>query len=204
MARPDRSRLFESIREALARLGPFFYRYRSYTPLPLIVLLAWKSRPTGLSWMSGLPLALAGEGLRLASLRQIGGASRSTRLGGDGLATGGPYAAVRNPLYLGNLLLSFGLSVISAIPYLPPLLIVLFAVQYVPIVLAEEKELARLFPDRYPEYAARVPRFVPRWKRTGGPTPRHSLRDALRTERRSLLSLLAVLILLILRSARGG
>ena len=146
---------------------------------------------------AGFACAVAGEWVRLQALRHIGGASRSRRIGAGELVTAGPYGQIRNPLYAGNLLLSGGLAVASGVPYLPPLLFLLFFVQYVPVVVAEEEELSILYADRYEKYAREVPRFLPRSLHGSGGDPLYSMREAVRFDRRSLTGagLLAAMIL---------
>lgn len=199
---PDRSP--SRPRGFLAGLGRCFYRYRSYTPLPLVLVVLLFSRPTPLSLAGGLSLAGAGEILRLAALRHIGGASRSRRLGAGDLATGGPYGWTRNPLYAGNLLLSGGLAVATGLTWLPPLLLLLFVVQYVPIILSEEEELRRLHPEAYGAYAAGTPRFLPRRPGHPGPPPRWSWGDAVRIERPSLAAVALLTASLLLRCRLQG
>ncbi|MFH1276983.1 MAG: methyltransferase [Candidatus Eisenbacteria bacterium] len=193
-------------RRFLPGLGRFFYRYRSYTPLPLVAVVLAFSRPTPLSLAAGLALAGAGEGLRLAALRHIGGASRTRRLGDEGLVTGGPYGWTRNPLYAGNLLLSGGLAIATGLAWFPPLLLLLFAIQYGPIIISEEEELHRRHPEAYGAYAARAPRFFPRPPERSARPPRWSWREAARIERSTLLTVafLTLALLLHYRLHPGG
>ena len=189
--------LARSVRAA----GRALYKHRGLTPVPLVLLLLVYARPGPLSLALGLPPILLGETIRLAALRHIGGASRSTRIGADRLVDTGPYGVIRNPLYAGNLLLSGGLAVASDVPWLPPLLLLLFAAQYVPIIAAEEEEMARRFPAEWPGYAGRVPRVLPRTLRgpEGAPT---GWGVALLVERRTLTSAALLLAYLAFRLVR--
>ncbi len=192
------------VRPRAERIGRFLYRWRAYTPLPLVLVVLLASRPTGWSIAAGIPLVLLGETLRIDSLRFIGGSSRSRVLGGESLVAEGPYARTRNPLYLGNLLLSTGLALFSGIPVLPPVLWILFAAQYAAIIRAEEAELARRFPEPFAAYTREVPRFFPRgWGRSIG-TPRLGLRAALRVERRTLAAIGLLLGAMLLRAPLLG
>jgi protein-S-isoprenylcysteine O-methyltransferase Ste14 len=120
----------------------------------LVIVFAWFSRPTPLSMAIGVPLSLAGLALRawaagcLAKNRQ--------------LATGGPYAYTRNPLYIGTLLVAAGLAVASRSIGLAALFAVVFLLVYLPVIQNEEQHLRRIFPE-YAEYAERVPALVPRF-----------------------------------------
>jgi protein-S-isoprenylcysteine O-methyltransferase Ste14 len=191
-------------RSAALRLGRALYRARSFTPLPLVALVLARSRPTVWSALAGLPLVVLGEGERLEALRSIGGASRSLRVGGDRLVTEGAYARTRNPLYFGNLILSTGLALLSGVPYLPPLLWLLFAAQYVPIILCEEEELAGRHPEPYAAYTARVPRFFPRtWRRSPSPG-RHGFLEAVRIEKRTLAAIAMLVAAMFVRGRLAG
>ena len=79
------------------------------------------------------------------------------------LATAGPYSIVRNPLYLGNLLGAVGFGFAVEQPYLAALLALSFALFYPAVVAREEERLAAIFGERYREYCARVPRWIPDW-----------------------------------------
>src|SRR5213078_1051628 len=74
------------------------------------------------------------------------------------LATGGPYAMTRNPLYLGTLLVAAGLAIASREVMLAVLFAAAFALVYLPAIELEEQHLRKLFPE-YEEYARRVPRL---------------------------------------------
>ncbi|NNE10429.1 MAG: isoprenylcysteine carboxylmethyltransferase family protein, partial [Gemmatimonadetes bacterium] len=146
---------------AAERLGRFLFRHRSLTPVPLVILLLLFARPTMMTAVYAVPFWLAGAAVRLSALRFIGGASRSTELAPSEIVTTGPFGAVRNPLYVGNFLLTAGFTVFSGhwLFALVPLL--LFPIQYVPVVRAEEAELGRRFPDAFRDYARTVPRWLP-------------------------------------------
>ena len=122
----------------------------------LVAVFAWFSRPTPGSMLIGAPIALLGLALRgwaagcLAKNRE--------------LATGGPYAYTRNPLYLGTLLVAAGLVAASRSIGLGALFAAVFALVYLPVIQNEEQHLRRLFPD-YAAYATRVPALWPRFTR---------------------------------------
>jgi protein-S-isoprenylcysteine O-methyltransferase Ste14 len=76
------------------------------------------------------------------------------------LATGGPYAYVRNPLYVGTLLVAGGLVIATRRVELAILFGAVFAFVYLPVIQNEEQHLRSLFPS-YADYARRVPALVP-------------------------------------------
>lgn len=80
-------------------------------------------------------------------------------------AVGGPYAWVRNPLYLGTYLMALGTALSIQAWALLGACTVLFAVIYHYIILDEETKLRRIFGDPYVAYCTLVPRFFPRpWR----------------------------------------
>jgi protein-S-isoprenylcysteine O-methyltransferase Ste14 len=107
------------------------------------------------------PRALAGLVLVLSGL-----ALRSWAAGflikNSQLTTSGPYALVRNPLYLGSFSMVAGFCLLIDDAENIWILSAALAVIYVPKVRSEERLLARVFPDQWPQYAARTPRFLPR------------------------------------------
>lgn len=78
------------------------------------------------------------------------------------LATSGPYAYTRNPLYLGNFLLGIGVAISAGAAWLLFLFGALYLIIYVPVMLAEAQAMFSLFPDQYQTYRAHVPLFLPR------------------------------------------
>jgi protein-S-isoprenylcysteine O-methyltransferase Ste14 len=117
------------------------------------VLYFWLARPT---WrFLGLGAVLIVPGLLIRAL-----ASGHVRKN-EALATSGPYAYTRNPLYLGSLLIGLGFAVASRSWWVVVVLVALFFAIYVPVICGEEKFLREKFPE-FEEYARRVPRMFPR------------------------------------------
>ncbi len=191
------------------RLGRFLFRWRGWTAVPPALLLLIFSEP-GMPWAAvGLISIVAGEAVRLRALQFIGGSSRTRRVGGDRLVREGPFALQRNPLYFGNFLLTLGFSLLSGNPWFLLVPALLFPVQYVPIILAEEAELRAKFGNCYTEYAAGTPRFLPRLRRSlradAAAAPPEKLTDAIRVDRSTLRSIVLLSTALAAVSAlRGG
>lgn len=78
----------------------------------------------------------------------------------EALATSGPYAYTRNPLYLGSLLIGVGFVVASRSWWIALALLVMFFAIYVPVIRGEEKFLREKFPE-FETYARDVPRMFP-------------------------------------------
>ena len=103
------------------KIGNIFFKYRSYTPLPLVLMMVLFINPTTTSVLIGLLIAVAGESIRLWAVSYAGSETRVTSgVGGTYLVTQGPYGIVRNPLYWGNIFIYLGMGVMSnaLFPYL--------------------------------------------------------------------------------------
>ena len=76
----------------------------------------------------------------------------------EALATSGPYAYTRNPLYLGSLLIGVGFAIAARSWWVGAVLIVIFFAIYVPVIRSEEAFLREKFPE-FDEYSKRVPQM---------------------------------------------
>jgi protein-S-isoprenylcysteine O-methyltransferase Ste14 len=81
------------------------------------------------------------------------------------LATGGPYAHTRNPLYLGSFLMGVGFGMAGASWALGLAFPILFLLVYWPVMRREEEFLRQEFGEAYQRYASAVPFFIPRTRR---------------------------------------
>ncbi len=117
------------------------------------VLYFWLARPTW-RWLA-LGAVLIVPGLLIRAL-----ASGHVRKN-EALATSGPYAYTRNPLYLGSLLIGIGFAVAARSWWVGVVLVAMFFAIYLPVIRGEEKFLREKFPQ-FDEYARRVPRMFPR------------------------------------------
>jgi len=122
------------------------------------VVYVWLAHPTRTSLIAGALLLLPGLWLRgLAS----GHVQKNEQL-----ATSGPYAHTRNPLYLGSLILAVGFAVAARSAWIAGLTVLMFAAIYIPVIAAEERFLRQAFPE-FEDYARHVPRFLPRLTKFG-------------------------------------
>ena len=118
----------------------------------MVAAFAWFSAPTPRSLAWGIPISLLGLLLRAMAAGYLAK--------NENLATGGPYRFIRNPLYVGTLLVAAGLVIASRSVLLALLFTAVFLLIYLPVIELEEQHLRKLFP-KYAEYAARVPMLVP-------------------------------------------
>ena len=188
----------------LTHLGGWLFRHRTVIPLPIaiaLIVIPASSSSTWLRWL-GLALVVAGELIRVAAVRHIGTISRTRtdRLGP--LVASGPFRWVRNPLYIGNIALWVGLTLVSELPWLAAPVALLLAVEYHAIVRWEEQLLAARLGHNYHEYMRTVPRWVPQPpdKTLGSARPPFGWGVTLFSERGTLLAIGAGLVLLWVKS----
>lgn len=112
------------------------------------------ARPQPLWALVGIILILIGAAIRLIA--------SATLVKDSELCTSGIYSATRNPLYLGSALVGLGFVSLSYSLWLLVAFVLVLVPLYARTILLEERYLKSLFPESYPEYASRVPRFVPR------------------------------------------
>jgi protein-S-isoprenylcysteine O-methyltransferase Ste14 len=160
----------------LVRSGNFFFRYRDAVSPAVFVLLLLLTRPhlpfgswTLDSWLDvlGILVALSGQLLRIAVVGYAyiirGGKGR--KVYAEDLVTSGFFATSRNPLYLGNLLIYFGLFLMWNSPLMYAIGASFFLFLYASIVAAEEDFLRRKFGASYEAYCGDVRRWIPDLRR---------------------------------------
>ncbi len=129
-------------------------RLRVPAGFAMVAAFAWFSHPDRQSLAIGLPFSVCGLALRAWAAGHLAKNQR--------LATSGPYAFTRNPLYLGTLITALGLAAAARSVGLAVLFAALFALVYLPAIELEEQHLTTILPG-YREFAARVPLLIPRW-----------------------------------------
>ncbi|HYL76818.1 MAG TPA: isoprenylcysteine carboxylmethyltransferase family protein [Bryobacteraceae bacterium] len=120
----------------------------------MVIAFAWLSNPNELSLTLGLPISVLGLALRAWATGHLEKNQRLTE--------SGPYAHVRNPLYLGTALVAAGLATASRSWPLAALFTAVFVLIYLPVIELEEQHLSTLFPE-FRAYAQRVPQLIPTW-----------------------------------------
>jgi protein-S-isoprenylcysteine O-methyltransferase Ste14 len=127
----------------------------------LVALFLWLSVPTWISLALGIPVSIIGLAIR--------GWAAGHLEKNSSLTNSGPYAHVRNPLYIGTLTTAAGFVIASRRWELGVVFAAVFLLVYLPVVELEEQHLRKLFPD-YAAYAARVPKLLPRVSSSGAGT----------------------------------
>jgi len=180
------------------------FKYRSYTPIPLGLMIVYFARPGNTHLTLGIPLLLMGETIRIWAVSYAGGQTRTRRVGAPALCSSGPFAFVRNPLYIGNMLMYAGIVLIAGsanVWLMVATTFLFFLIQYALIISLEEETLALLFGEEYEEYKNNVPGLFPRisrWETRDDREPSNLLKT-LKTEKRTLQNVVLILILISIR-----
>ena len=122
------------------------------------ILYLWLAKPSLKSVLAGAGLVIPGLVIRALASGYL--------QKNEQLATGGPYAYTRNPLYVGSLILSVGFALAARSCWIVAGIVLLFFVIYLPVIRAEEAFLRERFPQ-FDEYAREVPSLFPRVSRFG-------------------------------------
>ena len=145
---------------APASRPPFLVRRRTVFTwiVPLLLLAAvrvWHPNQGGhRAWLAGIVFVVLGEVVRFWAAGYI---SKDATI-----ATGGPYAYVRNPLYFGSLLLSVGYGLVSGFGLIGvAVLVALYLVFHLAAIIYEEGFLKNKFGQPYLDYLRQVPRLIP-------------------------------------------
>ena len=113
---------------------------------------------------AGLLVIVAGFALALWCWGVFGAIGRGTPAPFDPprhLVVRGPYRYVRNPMYIGGVMMVLGQAMIFASVPLVEYAIAVWFIAHLLIVLYEEPALKRSFGDEYSEYRSRVRRWLP-------------------------------------------
>ena len=202
---------FVTTRDTTTRVGGWLFRHRTSLPLPaaiaILTLRLGEAPPSARLIGTGVAITLVGELIRLWGVHHIGPISRtrSERLGP--LVASGPFARLRNPLYVGNITLWVGFALAARLVWLAPVILVLLALEYHAIVRWEETLLESRLGQVYRDYAARVPRWMPLLFEkdlsaisANSAAKPYSLRETLFSERGTFVAMAAGYVLLWIKA----
>lgn len=183
----------------MIKLSCLFFRFRFIFPLPLYALCIIYASYDKTNFYAGILLILSGMALRFYAAGFIGVLSRSlSGPSADQLVTSGPYRQVRNPLYLSNILIYSGFTVLSNVffPYFAVFTVLYFTGVYAVMILSEEDFLKNKYGDVYQRYLTETPAWIPRFRKsllgTNGDI-QFDVRRALRSERSTWSTFIAAL-----------
>lgn len=182
MTSPAPSTISSAEQSRSARVGAFLFRYRGFLPVPfLLIPLLVPGEQSRSGWLMAALFIVAGEAFRLAGVAAAGTVTRRRSRNVQRLVTYGVFGWMRNPLYVGNLLIWIAFVIGSGVLWFIPFAIVLFAVEYALIVRYEEGVLESIFGGEYVEYQQRTPRWLPRPPAAASSGP-HDWGEAWRSE----------------------
>ena len=139
-----------------------------------------------------IALVLLGLALRAWSGGCAGAHTRKATIEAPQLVTGGPYALVRNPIYLASIVLGLGMVGLLGDPWMLGLYVAVFIFLYTSIVPAEEAFLRKTFPAEFARYCEHVPRMIPRLSAWADAAPVTFARSAIFGEARLGLVLVGI------------
>jgi protein-S-isoprenylcysteine O-methyltransferase Ste14 len=184
-----------ALQEEFEKTGEYFFRWRSYLPLFMAVLFIpalahfrypFADHRLDLAWDAGcLAVALLGQIVRIFTVGFVprGTSGRNTKgQVADALNTTGMYACVRNPIYLGNFIIWFGLSLFMKSVWFTTVIVLFFTIFYERIIFTEETFLRQKFGDAFMEWADATPVIIPRFRNWRPPTLSFSVKSAIKRE----------------------
>ncbi|HEY3284966.1 MAG TPA: isoprenylcysteine carboxylmethyltransferase family protein [Armatimonadota bacterium] len=172
-----------------------FARRRRTFFIVAIPLLLWASaKPDWRSFGMGLGFVFVGQAIRIWASGYIHK--------DQAVATGGPYAFMRNPLYLGSFVICLGIALWTNRWWAWPVTGFEFVFFYYLAILSEERFLAPRLGETYAEYCAAVPRVLPRLRPYPKSSGRFQWAQVMGNEEyRSVLPIAVLALLFILRIA---
>ena len=126
----------------------------------LLVIFA-KPQFSGISiWLSGISVGMVliflGEGIRIWAAGHL--------QKNEVLTVTGPYAYVKNPLYIGSILITAGFCILADNVYLLAAALFMFCFHYIPYKKRVEGDrMKKIFGSRFEDYDGKVPDYLPRW-----------------------------------------
>ncbi len=192
-----------ALREELRKQGNWLFRWRSYLPLIMIVIVLF-----GMSYFEYpghseklddiweiicLFISFSGVGIRFFTVGYTpeGTSGTNTRKQiADTLNTAGMYSTVRHPLYLGNFIIWFGLSAFFHLWWFSLIVILIFWLYYERIMFAEEEFLRETFGNSYSEWAEKTPAFIPDIRKWRSSDMIFSFRKAVKNEYKSFFAVI--------------
>ena len=167
------------------------HRSRQFVGVVFLILLTIVGRPVAPLYYWGVVIAALGIAVRLWASGHV--------KKDKALATAGPYAYVRHPLYVGNHLITFGFCLASGLWWSFLGWIALGFFYYPQTIAHEDKKLARLFPGQWEEWAREVRALIPRVSPyRAGQKAEWSFRQSLRQNGEPIIAALLLLFLFIL------
>jgi protein-S-isoprenylcysteine O-methyltransferase Ste14 len=186
-----------ALREDMEKQGNWLFRWRSYLPLLIIPLFIVALKHVGaleyifgdrtVDYWESLAICISFSGLLVrcitAGYVPRGTSGRNTQSQrAESLNTSGMYSIVRNPLYVGNFIIFFGITLFIQVWWLALIVWVGFWLYYERIVFSEEEFLRKQFGSLFIEWAEKTPAFCPYCKNWRKPDLPFSFKTMIRRE----------------------
>lgn len=189
-----------------SKIGKFLFKYRSFTPIPLIILIFLFLAPKNYNGKNlllaiiGLSFVILGEGLRIISVGYSfpGTSGRESYLRADNLNSSGIYSIVRNPLYIGNIFIYSGLLITYSNFAALIIFDLLLIIQYYFIINFEENYLKKKFGEDYKNYCKKTRRIIPGLKNVKKPDYKFNLLRVLFSENDSIFNSLFLFFIILI------
>lgn len=180
------------VRKFIRNIRKKRHRYRQFVGIMFLIALTIVGLPRPQWFGIGVALALVGIVIRLWASGYV----KKDKV----LATTGPYAYVRHPLYVGNQLIAFGFCLASGLWWSFVAWLAIWFYFYPQTIRHEDDVLGRLFPDEWPAWSARVQALIPRLTpyKPGGSRGPWSFSQSLRQNGEPLIAALLALCLYLL------
>ncbi len=198
-----------ALREEFRRQGNWLFRWRSYLPLIMIVMvllgmnyfeyLGHSEKLDDIWEIVCLLISFSGVGIRFFTVgytpKRTSGTNTRKQIA-DALNTSGMYSIVRHPLYLGNFIIWFGLSSFFHLWWFSLIVILTFWLYYERIMFTEEDFLREKFAHFYSDWAEKTPAFIPDILKWRSSHMTFSFRKAIRNEYKSFFAVIVSFTLL--------
>jgi protein-S-isoprenylcysteine O-methyltransferase Ste14 len=200
-----------ALREDMEKQGNWLFRWRSYLPLlviPLFIIALRQAkvleyilgdRATDYWETLSICISFLGLGFRCFTVGYVprGTSGRNTKSQlAESLNTTGTYSIVRNPLYLGNFIIVFGITLFIQVWWFALMVWVGFLLYYERIIFSEEEFLRKKFGTLFIDWAEKTPMFFPNLKNWENPDVSFSLKTVIRREFSTFFSIIAVFFFL--------
>lgn len=192
-----------ALKEEFRKQGNWLFRWRSYLPLIMIVMVllgmsyfeypGHSEKWDDLWEIACLFISFSGVGIRFLTIGYTpeGTSGTNTRKQiADVLNTTGMYSTVRHPLYLGNFIIWFGLSAFFHLWWFSLIIILIFWLYYERIMFAEEEFLREKFGDSYSDWSEKTPAFLPDIRKWCCSDMTFSFRKAIKNEYKSFFAVI--------------
>jgi protein-S-isoprenylcysteine O-methyltransferase Ste14 len=198
-----------ALREEFKKQGNWLFRWRSYLPLIMIIIVflgmghfeypGHSEKYDDIWEIICMFISFSGVGIRFFTVGYTpeGTSGTNTRKQiADSLNTVGMYSVVRHPLYLGNFIIWFGLSAFFHLWWFSLIVTLIFWLYYEKIMFVEEEFLREKFGDNYSQWAEKTPAFIPDMRKWSSSDMAFSFRKAVKNEYKSIFAIIVAFLIL--------